>query len=444
MFDTITALATAPMLSAIAVIRVSGDAALEIVSRCFSKELTTMQERQIVYGYILDGQEKIDEVLLNVYPGTKSYTGENLVEIQSHGSMIIVRQILALLVKKGARIAEKGEFTARAFYHGKMDLVQAEAVNDMIHAKTEEAKSLALLSLEGKTSHALMPIKEAIADLLSHIEVNIDYPEYEDIEQVTTEEVITTVRTLQHMIQQLIQDGKQGQRIRDGLTIAIVGKPNVGKSSLLNALMEENKAIVTDIAGTTRDIVEGELQFRGIPLHVLDTAGIHASHDQIESIGIEKANQAIEKADLVFLVLDGSQEEDEEDRYLLHITENKTRLLIYNKEDQIESTKKDQQKLYISAKEGKIEALKESLWEMLALDEQAYKRPSFANERQLGLLGKVEQELQKAKDDALQGYTLDLVAVAVQEAYQNILEILGESKGNDFSEEIFSRFCVGK
>ncbi len=444
MFDTITALATAPMISAIAVIRVSGQQALEVVSRCFSKDLTSMQERQIVYGYILDEQEKIDEVLLNVYPGTKSYTGENMVEIQCHGSMIIVRQILSILVKKGARIAEKGEFTARAFYNGKIDLVQAEAVNDMIHAKTEEAKALALLSLQGKTSQTLIPIKEKIADLLSHIEVNIDYPEYEDIEQVTMEEVITTVDSLQQSIQQFIRDGKQGKRIRDGVTIAIVGKPNVGKSSLLNALMKENKAIVTDIAGTTRDIVEGDIQIRGVPFHILDTAGIHSSRDQIESIGIEKANQAIENADIVVLLFDATKEDDEEDRALLKKTETKKRILLYNKEDQVNETSKNQQKLYISAKEGHIDALKEKLWDMLALDEQAYKRPSFANERQLGLLGKVEQELQKAKEDVCNGYTLDLVAVAVQEAYQNLLEILGEAKGNDFSEEIFSRFCVGK
>lgn len=444
MFDTITALATAPMISAIALIRVSGQQALEIVSRCFSKDLTSLQERQIVYGYIVDEQEKIDEVLLNVYPGNKSYTGENMVEIQCHGSMIIVRQILSILVKQGARLAERGEFTARAFYNGKIDLVQAEAVNDMIHAKTEEAKALALLSLQGKTSHILIPIKEKIADLLSHIEVNIDYPEYEDIEEVTMEEVITTVDSLQQSIQQFIKDGKQGKRIRDGVTIAIAGKPNVGKSSLLNALMKENKAIVTDIAGTTRDIVEGDIQLHGVPIHILDTAGIHSSQDQIESIGIEKANQAIENADIVILLFDGTKEEDEEDRLLLKKTETKKRILLYNKEDQIAEANKDQQKLYISAKEGKIDALKEKLWSMLELDEDAYKRPSFANERQLGLLGKVEQELQKAKEDVCNGYTLDLVAVAVQEAYQNILAILGEAKGNDFTEEIFSRFCVGK
>lgn len=444
MFDTITALATAPMISAIALIRVSGQQALEIVSRCFSKDLTSLQERQIVYGYIVDEQEKIDEVLLNVYPGNKSYTGENMVEIQCHGSMIIVRQILSILVKQGARLAERGEFTARAFYNGKIDLVQAEAVNDMIHAKTEEAKALALLSLQGKTSHILIPIKEKIADLLSHIEVNIDYPEYEDIEEVTMEEVITTVDSLQQSIQQFIKDGKQGKRIRDGVTIAIAGKPNVGKSSLLNTLMKENKAIVTDIAGTTRDIVEGDIQLHGVPIHILDTAGIHSSQDQIESIGIEKANQAIENADIVILLFDGTKEEDEEDRLLLKKTETKKRILLYNKEDQIAEANKDQQKLYISAKEGKIDALKEKLWSMLELDEEAYKRPSFANERQLGLLGKVEQELQKAKEDVCNGYTLDLVAVAVQEAYQNILAILGEAKGNDFTEEIFSRFCVGK
>lgn len=349
MFETIVALATAPFTSAISMIRVSGDKALEIVSHCFSKNIENCEKRTIYYGFIMDQKEKVDEVILNVYPGTHSYTGENLVEIQCHGSMLIVREIIALLIKNGARNAERGEFTARAFYHGRIDLVQAEAINDMIHASSKEGKDLALLSLEGKTSQTLTPLKTRLADLLSQIEVNIDYPEYQDIEEVTTQKVLDEVNQMCFMIDHLIQDGRQGKLIKDGIKVAIVGKPNVGKSSLLNALMKEQKAIVTDIAGTTRDIVEGEILLEGLPLHLLDTAGIHESKDEVESIGIEKAKKAVEDADVVLLVIDGSKEEDKEDIELREKTKNKKRIIIYNKEDLLKDEKK-KDGIYISAK----------------------------------------------------------------------------------------------
>ena len=443
MFDTIVALATAPFLSAIAVIRVSGSKSLEIVSKCFSKNICDIQKREIVYGFVLDDDKKVDEVILNVYPGTKSFTGESLVEIQCHGSMIIVRQIIALLIKHGARQAERGEFTSRAFYNGRIDLVQAEAINDMIHAQSEEAKDLAVLSLVGKTSKKLSPIKTMLADLLSLIEVNIDYPEYEDIEQVTTNKLVEDVDKMILIIKELIKEGKQGQKIKDGIKVAIVGKPNVGKSSLLNAFVKEQKAIVTDIAGTTRDIVEGDIVLAGIPIHLLDTAGIRESNDKVEAIGINKAREVLECADLVLLVIDASKKEDEEDLELRHQVSSKKTIIVYNKEDLgVQEIKDDG--VYISAKEETIKKLEKRILEVLEIEDESYHRPSFSNERQLGLLNKAMIELQKAKDDALFGLTLDLVAVAIQEAYQSILEILGEAKGNDFSEEIFSRFCVGK
>ncbi len=443
MFDTIVALATAPLISAIAVIRVSGSKALEIVEECFSKEIKNINKREIVYGYIVDSDKKIDEVILNVYPGTKSFTGEPLVEINSHGSMVIVRQIISLLIKHGAREAHRGEFTSRAFYNGKIDLVQAEAINDMIHATTEEGKDLALLSLEGKTSKKLNPLKTILADLLSLIEVNIDYPEYEDIEQITTDKLLVEVDKMKEIINALIKEGKQGKKIKDGIKIAIVGKPNVGKSSLLNAFMKEQKAIVTDIAGTTRDIVEGEIVLAGIPIFLLDTAGIHESNDQVEAIGIHKAHNAIEEADLILLVIDSSKDEDQEDLELRNKTEGKKRIIVYNKDDLGNKVRK-KDGIYISAKEEKIDILQEEILRVLELDTEAYHRPSFTNERQLGLLNKASLELEKAKQDTLMGLTLDLVAVSITLAYQSILQILGEAKGNDFSEEIFSRFCVGK
>ncbi len=443
MFESIIALATPPMKSALAVIRLSGDNALTIMEECFSKPLANIEKRSIVYGYIKDQEKIVDEVILNVYPDEHSYTGEPLVEIQCHGSMVIVREIIALLIKHGARNAERGEFTARAFYHGRMDLVQAEAVNDIINASTSEAKALAVLSLRGQTSAKLMPVKTLLADLLSLIEVNIDYPEYEDIEQITTQKIIDETRGMVSVIDSLIQDGKNGKIVKDGLKIAIVGKPNVGKSSLLNALMEEQKAIVTDIAGTTRDVIEGDIFFNGLTLHLFDTAGIHDSQDAVETIGIKKAQQTMKDADLVILLIDGSNPETQEDLELRKEVAKYKHLVVYNKKDLFSLTRKDEE-ICISAQLGDIHQLKKALKEIISIDEKVYQTPSFTNERQLGLLEKARLSLLKAQEECRQGLTLDLISVHIQEAYQNLLCISGEAKGNDFTEEIFSRFCVGK
>ena len=330
----------------------------------------------------MDQKEKVDEVILNVYPGTHSYTGENLVEIQCHGSMLIVREIIALLIKNGARNAERGEFTARAFYHGRIDLVQAEAINDMIHASSKEGKDLALLSLEGKTSQTLTPLKTRLADLLSQIEVNIDYPEYQDIEEVTTQKVLDEVNQMCFMIDHLIQDGRQGKLIKDGIKVAIVGKPNVGKSSLLNALMKEQKAIVTDIAGTTRDIVEGEILLEGLPLHLLDTAGIHESKDEVESIGIEKAKKAVEDADVVLLVIDGSKEEDKEDIELREKTKNKKRIIIYNKEDLLKDEKDEgKRNEFLSIIETQLDKMKWLITNLLKISKLDAGATEFKHEK---------------------------------------------------------------
>lgn len=443
MFESIIALATPPMKSALAIIRLSGDNALGIMEQCFSKPLMNIEKRTIVYGYIKNQERFVDEVILNVYPNEHSYTGEPLVEIQCHGSMVIVREIIALLIKHGARQAERGEFTARAFYHGRMDLVQAEAVNDVINATTSEAKELAFLSLKGQTSAKLMPVKTLLADLLSLIEVNIDYPEYEDIEQITTQKIIDETNNMVNIIDSLIKDGKNGKIVKDGLKVAIVGKPNVGKSSLLNALMEEQKAIVTDVAGTTRDVIEGDISFNGLTLHLFDTAGIHNSQDTVESIGIKKAQQTMKDADLVILLIDGSKPETQEDFELRKEVEKYKHLVVYNKKDLFTQITNDEE-IYISAQQGDIQQLKKALKEMISIDEKVYQTPSFTNERQLGLLEKARLSLIKAQEECQQGLTLDLISVHVQEAYQNLLCISGEAKGNDFTEEIFSRFCVGK
>ena len=441
-FETIVALATAPMKSALAIIRVSGDDAFEIVSKCFSKDITKINKRTCLVGSIIDGDKEIDEVVINVYKGPKSFTGEDLVEIICHGSVLIANEIIELLLSKGARMATNGEYSSRAFLNQKIDLVQAEAINDVINATTKEAKALSILSLKGDTSNLLIPIKTRIADILSLIEVNIDYPEYEDIEVANKEKIIEVIDELLPEINKLTKEGEQGLIIKEGIKVAIVGKPNVGKSSLLNALLGESKAIVTDIAGTTRDVVEGEINLNGVVLHLLDTAGIRDVEDKIESIGIDKSKEAIKQADLVIVVLDASSELDEMDKEILEISEDKKRIIIYNKSDL--TNQNEDGKIYISALKGDISPLKKEIYKAVGLDNEAFTTPSLNNTRQLGLLRSVKESLLKAKLDTENDLSIDLIAVSLYDAYRSILEILGEVDQIDISKEIFKRFCVGK
>ena len=414
MFETIVALATAPIKSALAIVRLSAS--------------------------IVDKGEKIDDVILLVYKGPKSFTGEDSVEIICHGSPLIAKQIVEVCMQNGARMATNGEFSSRAFMHNKIDLVQAEAINDVINATTKEAKKLNLLSLDGQTSDLLKPIKTKLADLLALIEVNIDYPEYEDIEVANKEKVVEYADDLVNRINLLISDGEKAQIINEGVKVAIVGKPNVGKSSLLNAFLGEDRAIVTDIAGTTRDVVEGHANIDGVVLHLYDTAGIHESNDKIESIGIEKSKKAIKDADVVIVVLDGSNDIDDEDKQILEYTREYNPIVVYNKSDV--SSKDD--RLSISALNNNIEPLTKKIKEVIGLDEKTFSKPALNNARQIGLLRKAKESLLKAKQDAENDLTIDLVSVSLLEAYTAILEILGEANQIDLAKEIFSRFCVGK
>ena len=440
--ETIVALATAPIKSALAIIRVSGDDAFELVSKCFSKDIRKIKERTLLFGNIVDDNKVIDEVVLAIYKGPKSFTGEDLVEIMCHGSMLIANEIIELLLSKGARYATNGEYSSRAFLNGRIDLIQAEAINDVINASSKEAKELSILSLKGKTSELILPIKKRIADVLSLIEVNIDYPEYEDIEVANKGHVISLVDELIPQINSLVESGEKGLIIKEGIKVALVGKPNVGKSSLLNALLGESKAIVTDIAGTTRDVVEGEINLNGVILHLLDTAGIRESTDQVESIGVNKSKEVISKADLVIVLLDASKELDKQDKDILDLVKDIPHVIVYNKADKLVS--KDKDKLYISALNNDINPLKEEIYKALGIKEEAFRTPSLNNVRQLGLLKAAKEALLKAKEDADNDLSIDLVSVSLMDAYNAILEILGEYKQTDISKEIFSRFCVGK
>ena len=444
MFETIVALATPPMKSALAIIRVSGDDCFDVVSKCFSKDIREIKERTLLVGYIEDKNrnQKIDEVVVAVYKGPKSFTGEDLVEIICHGSMLISQQILDVLIANGARLATNGEYSSRAFIHQKIDLIQAEAINDIINSSTKESKDLSMLSLTGKTSQLLMPVKTRLADIISLIEVNIDYPEYEDIEQANKQQVITICEEIINMINKLVDEGEKARIIKDGIKVAIVGKPNVGKSSLLNALVGEEKAIVTDIAGTTRDVVEGEVNLGGVVLHLLDTAGIRDSSDVVENIGVDRAKKSIDEAELVIVVLDGTQKLDSEDEKILKLTEKTNRIIIYNKADKI--IDKNDGNIYVSALTQDITPLIKEIHRVVGLDEQTFKQPALANTRQIGLLKQAKNSLFKAKEDASNDLPVDLVSINLMDAYYAILDILGERNKADLSKEIFSRFCVGK
>ena len=440
--DTIVALATPPTKSALAIVRLSGPQAFSMFSSIFSKDLTLEKERGVHLGTIRDGDDIIDQAVVIQYLDPKSFTGEDLLEIIIHGSPLIAYQLIETLIAKGARNANPGEFSSRAFLHQKVDLIQAEAIHDVIQATTIEAKRLSLLSLTGQTSEKIAPIRQRLADILSLIEVNIDYPEYQDIEQATKEKVITDCGEIVGLINAFIGEGEKGRLIKEGIKVAIIGKPNVGKSSLLNALINEEKAIVTDIAGTTRDVVEAELNLRGVVLKILDTAGIRQTDNVIEAIGIRKAITTVEQADVVIYVQDATNPSEFDDDALNALLKTKAVIHVYNKKDLL--TKYDKQKLYISAKSKDILPLLDAMMQSLGIQEANYYTPSFNNSRQLGSLKQIREHLLKAIEDAKADLTTDLISSSLQLAYQEVIQLLGLEGKIDLGSEIFSRFCVGK
>jgi tRNA modification GTPase len=440
----IIALATPPLKGALAVIRTSGEGIFEITDRFFSKKVSGTKERGMMLGTFYDANHQtIDFVVLLVYPGPKTMTGEDIVEIIPHGSMVIVNQIIQAYIGAGCVYATRGEFSSRAFFNGKMDLIEAEAVNDLINATTVEAKNLAFLSLNGSTSKLVEPLKKEIADLLALVEVNIDYPEYTDIEQANDEKIQKEVKRIRLDIAGLIKSGREGQIIKEGVKVAIVGEPNVGKSSLLNALLGEEKAIVSDIPGTTRDVVEGELSIHGVALHLLDTAGIRSSKNKIEQLGVALSEKTIDQADVVILVLDAREKEPTlKEKAIMKLAAKKHLILCYNKDDLIAA--KDPQKLYVSALKHDIEPLKEAIYSSLSLGEESFATPSLSNARELGLLKQIDSDLEQAGKDAGAGEPVDIVSVSLQSAYNGARQLLGEDITTDLTDEIFSRFCVGK
>ena len=441
MFETIVALATPPLRSALAIVRLSGDDCFFIVSKFFTKDITKVEKNTIYHGFIKDEEELIDEVVLLTYKGPKSFTGEDSVEIMCHGSPLIFNRIIKVALKNGARLATNGEYSSRAYAHGKLNLMQAESINDLINAETEESKKLSLMALKGDTAKLIEPLKKSLGDILSLIEVNIDYPEYLDIEEANNEKIVEICKENIKYIKKLIKDGVKGNIIKDGINVAIVGKPNVGKSSILNALLNENKAIVTDVKGTTRDIVEGKINLNGVVINLFDTAGIRESSDEVESIGIKKSISKLRDSDIVLCVFD-SQEYDEEDKEITKLVEGKNTIFVYNKKDLVQNNLGD--KLYVSALNKDVEPLKKAIIEKLGLSKENYDNPSIANTREIGILENIKTVLEQVLIDVESEIPIDLINSELKEAYLKTLSITGEDNDFDIAKEIFSRFCVGK
>ena len=417
MNDVIVALATAPMESAIAVIRVSGEECFELLKKIFSRNIK-IEGHKAYFGNIVNGEEIIDEVSVSTFIAPRSFTGENSFEINCHGGMFIVNKIIETCIKNGARMANRGEFSKRAYLNGKIDLIQAEAINDMIRATSDEESKLAVMSLKGSTSNMIANVKEKMLQILSNIEVNIDYPEYDDAEVVTKEVAKVKLLELRKDIKEIIKGARIGKIIKDGIKVAIVGKPNVGKSSLLNALLEEEKAIVTNIAGTTRDIVEGQVNIDGLKLNLLDTAGIRNSDDSVEKIGIEKSIKTIEEADLVLLVLDAARGIDEEDVKLMDLVKNKNTITVVNKIELNEGCLLEGIK--ISAKKGNIENLKNEIKSKVGYSYNYENKPLLTNARQIGLMESSLKNIESGLKEIEKGTPVDLVSIDLSKALLDI------------------------
>ena len=439
--NTIAAISTSLQDGAISIIRLSGNKAIEITQKIFDRNIMNAKSHTIHYGFIIDiDKNPVDEVLISIFGAPKTYTREDIVEINCHGGTFITRKILSMVLSAGADLAKPGEFTQRAFYHGRIDLSQAEAVQDMIEASNNTAASMAIHGIKGSVKKLLQPLIDDLMDIIAQIEVNIDYPEYEDVEQLTTNDLLPKTNDWLDKIDHILARVQTGQMLKKGIDTIIIGKPNVGKSSLLNALLEEDKAIVTDIAGTTRDLVEGQIHIGSVQLNLIDTAGIRESSDKIEQIGIEKSQEKLKDAKLVLLVFDGSKELDEEDKQLLELTKDKMRLIIYNK---LDKASPDKDGIWISAANKDIQPLIDAL-ENLYHEDLLKEDPLLSNERQIGLLNQAKEDMLRAKEAMDRMVEPDLIEIDVQAAHDHLKEVLGEVHREDLLDTLFSKFCLGK
>lgn len=449
-FDTIAAISTPLGEGAIAIVRLSGSDAVSIAKKVFQgKDLDKVASHTINYGHIFDEDRLVDEVMLSVMKAPKTFTREDLVEINTHGGIAVTQEILQLLLRSGARLAEPGEFTKRAFLNGRIDLAQAESVMDLIRAKTDQAANIAVKQLDGSLSNLINNIRQEILESLAQVEVNIDYPEYDDVETMTSQMLLEKTAHFEQLLETLLATAKRGKILREGLRTAIIGRPNVGKSSLLNQLLREEKAIVTDIAGTTRDVITEFANIGGVPLELIDTAGIRETEDVVEKIGVERSQKALEEADLVLLVLDASSPLTPKDVELLELSSSTNRIVLLNKTDlpeQIELEKLPEDFIRISAlKNENLDAVKKQIRALFFSGEiEAKDATTLSNARHIGLVEQALDALKEANRGLAMGLPVDLIQVDVTRCWQLLGEITGEAAPDELITQLFSQFCLGK
>ncbi|KMK95609.1 tRNA uridine-5-carboxymethylaminomethyl(34) synthesis GTPase MnmE [Rossellomorea marisflavi] len=459
-FDTIAAISTPMGEGAIAIVRLSGDDAFAIGDQVFrgkkGKPLTELDSHTIHYGHIVDPatEQVVEEVMVSVLKGPKTFTRENVLEINCHGGLVSVNKVLQLVLKHGARLAEPGEFTKRAFLNGRIDLSQAEAVMDLIRAKTDRAMNVALNQMEGRLSKLIQKLRQEILETLAHVEVNIDYPEYDDVEEMTHSVLLEKSRYVSDEIEKLIKTSEQGKILREGLSTVIIGRPNVGKSSLLNSLVHENKAIVTDIPGTTRDVIEEYVNVRGVPLRLVDTAGIRETEDIVERIGVERSRQVLKEADLILLVLNHADDLTFEDEQLFEAVKGMDVIVIVNKTDlprKIDLEKVEalaaNHKLVTTAliEEEGVDELEEAISSLFFDGSiEAGDMTYVSNSRHIALLHQASTSINEAIQNVEMGIPIDIAQIDLTRTWELLGEIIGESVHDSLIDQLFSQFCLGK
>ena len=452
-FDTITAIATPLGEGAIGIVRISGTEAVAIANRIFQgKNLETVDSHTLNYGHILDPDrnEILDEVMVGVMRAPRTFTREDVIEINTHGGIAVTNEILQLILHQGARMAEPGEFTKRAFLNGRVDLTQAEAIMDIIRAKTDKAMNIAVKQLDGSLKDLIDNTRQEILNTLAQVEVNIDYPEYDDVEEMTTALLREKTQEFQNLLENLLRTARRGKILREGLSTAIIGRPNVGKSSLLNNLLREDKAIVTDIAGTTRDVIEEYVNIKGVPLKLIDTAGIRETDDIVEKIGVERSRQALAEADLILLVLNASEKLTEQDRALLALSDMTRRIVLLNKTDlreEIEAEELPEDVIRISVlKNQNINQIEERINQLFFDNAGIVEQDAtyLSNSRHISLIEQAVQSLQAVNEGLELGMPVDLLQVDLTRTWQILGEITGDAAPDELITKLFSQFCLGK